>query len=130
MAQTKNIIGIHAAACYFVFVSRDLTQIASHFTVNVRTIRRWATEPEWEAMLQVCGYTGEGKFQAKPRESHRELGKGFDGARDVYIQAVKDGQPKHRLATITAEAVDMDKRTIRRWAKKYRWREAAAKQKP
>ena len=55
MPQVKPIAKIHCAATYFVFVSRNINEIAETFDTSDRTIRRWAEDPEWETALDACG---------------------------------------------------------------------------
>ncbi len=44
-----------------------------------------------------------------------------NAAKNEYINAIKNGHPKHKLATITAETTGISPQRIRRWAKKYKW---------
>ena len=53
MPQVKPITKIHCAATYFVFVSRDIDEIAEAFDTSDRTIRRWSEDPEWETALEA-----------------------------------------------------------------------------
>lgn len=41
-----------------------------------------------------------------------------DNNREIYTQLQKDGAPRHKLASLTDEAVNMPPRTIRRWGYK------------
>ena len=123
MPQIKPIAKIHCAAAYFVFVSRDINEIAAAFDTSNRTIRRWAEDPEWDAALNACGYTGDRNFETQPsRDTERDAGQLFEAAREAYIAAVKSGAPKHRWATIAAEAVDLPRRRVHDWAMKHGWR--------
>lgn len=123
MPQVKPIAKIHCAAAYFVFVSRDINDIAAAFDTSNRTIRRWAEDPEWETALDACGYTGDRNFETQPyRDTERDAGRLFEKAREAYIVAVKSGAPKHRWATIAAEAVDLPRRRVHNWAMKHGWR--------
>lgn len=123
MPQVKPIVKIHCAAAYFAFVSRDINEIAEAFDTSDRTIRRWAEDPEWEAALDACGYTGDRNFETQPyRDTERDAGGRFAEAREAYITAVKNGEPKHRLATIAAEKVGLPRRRVHDWAMKHGWR--------
>ncbi len=44
-----------------------------------------------------------------------------EAAKNEYINAIKNGYPKHKLVNITAEATGISPQQIRRWAKKYQW---------
>ena len=44
-----------------------------------------------------------------------------EAAKNEYINAIKNGHPKHKLVNITAEATGISPQRIRRWAKKYQW---------
>ena len=124
MPQVKPIVKIHCAATYFVFVSRDINDIAEAFDTSDRTIRRWSDDPEWETALDACGYTGDRTFETQPyRDTERDAGGRFEEARTAYIVAIKEGEPKHRWATIAAEAVGLPRRRVHDWAMKHGWRE-------
>ena len=118
---------IHAGACYFAFVSRDINAIAGQFDVDTRTIRRWADDPEWDAALDACLYTGDRKFEVLPfRDTQRDNAAVFETAREAYIQAIRAGEPQHRWATIAGEKVGVPRRRIHTWAMKYNWRDTDA----
>ena len=124
MTQIKSIGKIHAAATYFACVSRDINDIAQAFDVETRTIRRWQKDEEWEIALQNVRYTGERHFETQPyRDTERDAGDTFEKARKAYIEAVRNGEPKHRLATIAGNAVGLPRRRIHAWAMKYKWRD-------
>lgn len=124
MARTKNVAKIHGAAFYFAHISRDKMDIANYFNVQKRTITRWAKEPEWEQALDAWGYEGDRKFLSPPRRDIAKNNKKlFKKARVTYIMAMLSGKPKHKLATITGEAVGLPRATIHRWAMQHGWRE-------
>lgn len=123
MPQVKPIVKIHCAAAYFVFVSRDINEIAEAFDTSDRTIRRWSNAPEWETALDACGYTGDRTFETQPyRDTERDIGGLFEKAREAYVVAVKSGEPKHRWATIAGNAVGLPRRRVHDWAMKHGWR--------
>ena len=126
MPQVRPVAKIHAAATYFVFISRDPKQIAKTFNLkNVRTVHRWAETPEWEEVLEVCGYEGDRSFQRLPGgDTQDEGGTSFEKARRAYLQTIAKGVPKHRRASVAAETVGIPARKIRDWARKYNWGEA------
>ena len=127
MAQVKTIAKIHAAATYFVFVSRDPKQIAKALNLkNVRTVHRWAETQEWQEVLEVCGYEGDRAFENLP-VSDPESGASFEDAHQAYLKTIADGVPEHRRAAFAGEAVGIPARKIRDWARRYGWREAAGK---
>ena len=122
MTQMKSIAKIHAAATYFAFVSRDITAIAKAFSVDTRTIRRWAKDEEWEIALGNVNYTGDRTFETQPyRDTERDAGDTFEKARTLYIEALNSGIPKHKLASLTAKATGLTPRRIRNWAKQFNW---------
>ena len=43
------------------------------------------------------------------------------------MKALLDGNPPHKLATITGESIGLPQATIRRWAKQHGWRETILK---
>ena len=124
MQYPSTTIKIHAAAFYFARTSRDLHQITDFFGVTEYAVRKWAKTPQWEKALDVFGYTGDRDFITKPtRDTVRDAGEIFEKARKVYLQAMRNGEPKHKLATITGEAVGLPRRRIHAWAQQYGWRE-------
>ena len=88
MPQVKPIAKIHCAATYFVFVSRDINEIAETFDTSDRTIRRWAEDEEWETALDACGYTGDRNFETQPyRDTERDAGGLFEkSARGLHCR--------------------------------------------
>lgn len=124
MPKPKPVVKIHAAAFYFSHLSRDLDQIASVFSVSTDAVRQWAKTDDWEGALSTLGYEGERSFIRKPtRDTARDAGETFEKAKAVYLQALEDGEPQHKLATIAGNAVGLPRRRIHAWATKYRWRE-------
>ena len=119
---------IHGAAAIFAFVSRDLNTLAGYFDVSDRTIRRWANLPQFQNALDVFGYTGDRAFEVQPfRDTEREQGQTYRDARDAYIQAMLDGEPQHRWATLAGNAVGLPRQRIHVWAIKHGWRDAIQK---
>ena len=126
MAQVKSVAKIHAAATYFVFVSRDPKKIAKALNLkNVRTVYRWVETPEWEEVLEVCGYEGDRGFENLPTRD-TESGVSFQAARRAYLKTIADGVAEDQRANVAAEVVGMTARKIRDWARRYGWREAGA----
>jgi len=128
MARPKNVAKIYGAAFYFAHISRDKKEIADYFNVQKRTVTRWSKQPEWEQALEAWGYQGERNFITPPRSDIANNNKKlFKKARDIYIEALLAGEPTHKLATITGEAVKLPRATIHRWAKQHGWRETVLK---
>ena len=124
MPQVKPIIKIHCAATYFAFVSRDINQIAKAFKTSDRTVRRWETEPEWDDALDICNYTGDRSFETQPsRDTERENPDTFAEAETFYKTAVARGEPRHKIANLTARDTGVPIRQIWEWARKFNWRE-------
>ena len=126
MPQVRPVAKIHAAAAYFAFVSRDPKQIAEAFNLkNVRTVHRWAKTEEWEEGLDACNYTGNRSFEHRlpSRYPQGEGDVSFEDGKKAYLKAIADGVPKHRCAAVAADAIGMDTRKIRDWARRYGWRE-------
>lgn len=128
MAKTRDIAMIHGAAFYFAYISQDKKSIASHFNVSERTIDRWSKTREWEEALNAWGYTGNRSFtRTLRRDIASKSRERFEQAKAIYIKAFKSGEPLHRLATITSEAISTEDfklppSTIRRWANRYNWK--------
>ena len=120
----KQVEKIHGAAAIFAFITRDAQKIGSYFKVTDRTVQRWAETPEWQNALDVFGYEDDRSFEIQPfRDTQRDAGEVFNNAREAYIQAIQEGVPKHRRATVTAEAVGLKPRRIRQWARRFKWEE-------
>ncbi|RKU28752.1 hypothetical protein C6497_08310 [Candidatus Poribacteria bacterium] len=125
MANTIDLAKIHGAAFYFAYISRDKKIIAEHFQVSVRTIERWSQTEAWQDALKVWGFTGDTTgFSSPPtRDIARKSRENFDRAQRLYIEALNAGEPDHKIASIVGEATGLPPSTIRRWAKRYNWRQ-------
>ena len=124
MPRTKDLAKIYGAAFYFAHISRDRKKIANHFNVDDRTIARWAKEPEWTHALDAWGYTGDRSFETPPRRDIANKNSDqYQKAKDIYLEALRAGEPSHKLATIAGEAVDLPRATIHRWAMTHNWRD-------
>ena len=123
MPQVKPIAKIHCAAAYFAFVSRDINAIAAQFNVKNRAVRRWAEDPEWHKALEICGASDATPLKQPTRHTERDAGDIFEEARQIYVDALNTGTPKHKLATLTAEKMGLKVRRVRNWAKRFGWRE-------
>ena len=116
-------VKIIAAASYFAHVSQKMSDIATAFSVDTRTIRRWATTPLWHRTLDIIGYEGDRTFEHQPtRDAQRDTDGLFETVREVYLTAMSRGEPRHKLAQIAAESVGVSTRKVRDWAKKYKWK--------
>ena len=97
-------------------------------------IRRWQKDKEWEIALQNVNYTGDRSFDTQiPFETPsarktRNAGETFEKARQIYIEALRNAEPKHRLATIAAKATGLTPRRIRNWARQFRWADTQKKE--
>lgn len=128
MAQRRPIEKIYAAAWYFANISRDLGDIADAFKVSPDAVRKWAKTPEWERALDVFKYEGDRTFaKQKTRDTEREQGEIFEKAKRVYQNAMRDGEPTHKWATIAGDAVGLSRRRVHEWAMKYNWRDEIQK---
>lgn len=125
MANTIDLARIHGAAFYFAYISRDKKIIAEHFQVSVRTIERWSQTDAWKDALNAWGFTGDNTgFSSPPtRDIARKSRENFDRAKRLYIETLNAGEPDHKIASIVGEATGLPPSTIRRWAKRYNWRE-------
>jgi len=122
MPRERDYALLHAAAYHFARISRKAAEIAAAVGVSDRTVRQFARDPEWDRALDVFGYTGIREFERYPRrDASREKGETYDRAREIYTQLIKDGTPRHKLASLTAEAVNLPPRTVRRWATNANW---------
>ena len=123
MRQNRLRVKIHAAAFYFSQISRDVHDIAEMFGVSTDAIYKWAKTPEWSDALDVFGYTGVREFERQPtRDTERDAGKVFEKARDAYFQAMREGVPQRKLATVAGGKVGLSRRRIHAWAIQYGWR--------
>ena len=124
MPTQTTTIKIHGAAFYFANISQDLSDISQATGLGERQIRRYAETREWNQALDVYGYTGERNFDTQPRrDTVRDAGETFEKARQIYLQAMQAGTPKHKLASITADELGLTPKRVRIWAQKYNWQE-------
>ena len=124
MPTQTTTIKVHGVAFYFANVSQDLTEIAEVTGLGERQIRRYAEIPEWDNALDVWKFTGDRTFATQPsRDAERDAGETFEKAREIYLDAMRAGTPKHKLARITAEHLGLYPERVRKWAQKYGWRE-------
>ena len=122
MSTQTTTIKIHSAAFYFAYISQDLCQIAKVTGLGKRQIRRYAETEEWDQALDVYGYTGNRNFETQPsRDTVRDAGGTFEQARQIYLDALNAGTPKHKLARITADALGLQPKRVRTWAQKFNW---------
>ena len=121
-AKTDTLVTV--AAGLFATHTRDAKEIASLLDTSERSVHRWAKTDVWETVLKTLNYEGERNFRVKPnRDSQREVGEIFEKAHDAYQEAIKAGEPKHKLATVTSNAVGIPARKIHDWAMTHGWRE-------
>ena len=123
MPQVKPVKKIQRAARYFATRSRELSKITARFKVSEDTVRNWAKTPEWTATLDAIGYTGNRSFAKRPtRDAARDAGPVFTKARKVYRSLLNAGEPRHKLASLTAKQLGLTRRRVYEWAEKYKWR--------
>lgn len=91
-------------------------------------MRKWTKTPEWDKALDVFGYEGDRNFEVQPlSDVIREQGQTYHEAREAYLKAMRTGEPKHKWATITGDAVGLTRRRVHEWALKYGWRDEIQK---
>ena len=123
-SKVETDILVTVAAGLFVTHTRDAKEIASLLNTSERSVHRWAERDKWEEVLQTLNYKGDRNFRVKPsRNSQREEGEIFEEAREAYQEAIKAGEPTHKLATIASNATGIPRRRIHDWAMKHGWRE-------
>ena len=108
----KDNVKIHAAATCFVFVSRELQQIAKTFGLQERTIRRWRDdEPEWEKTLRTIGYTGTRLFKKSHTRDTESNTADFQRVKHAYRKERDQGVPKSRKIRDSVHRYDWKKKT-------------------
>ena len=123
-SKAETDILVTVAAGLFATYTRDAKEIGSLLNTSERTVHRWAERDKWEEVLQTLNYEGERNFRVKPsRDSQSEAGEIFEKAREAYQEALKAGEPKHKLAAIASNATGLPAQTIHYWAMKHGWRE-------
>ena len=128
MRQERLLVKIYSAAFYFSHISRDVNEISDAFGVSRHAVYKWAKTPEWDYALSVFNYTGEREFARRAsRDTARDAGDVFERARDAYFQAMREGVPDRKLATVAGGVVGLPRRRIHAWAKQYGWREGIHK---
>lgn len=121
MPKQIDLALLHGAAYHFAFISRSRHEIADNLGLSQRTITRYAAHPEWDNTLNLYGYTGERSFIPKKRRDTITENPTYKKAKQVYLTFIADGIPKHKLASLTAEAVGEKPAKIRDWKRKYNW---------
>lgn len=113
--EEKKAERIQDAAYYFAFVSKDATEIAAHFNVSEKTVRRWSETGVWRKALINCGQIPCNSFRVQPtRQFPRE----------------KIREVAHYFATVTrdsrkiAEHFNIRMQTLRIWATTEHWTQA------
>ena len=122
MPNTRSYTKLHAAAYHFANISRRVDNIAKALAIDEKTVRRYSDDPEWDRALETFGYTGDRTFDREPtRNTARDAGVKYKHAHDLYIELYGDGTPQHKLATTTANTLDIPISKVRRWAKEGDW---------
>ena len=122
MTQEPAFGKIYAAATYFACVSRDINAIAQAFSVDTRTIRRWAKDEEWEIALDNVNYTGDRSFETQPtRDTERDAGETFEMARTIYIEALNTGVSETQTCPSRSGSHRLTPRRVRTWARQFQW---------
>lgn len=123
-SKAETDILVTAGAALFATYTRDAKEIANLLNTSERSVHRWAERDKWEEVLQTLNYEGERNFRVKSsRDTESEAGEIFKKAREVYQEALRAGEPKHKLATIAGKAVGLPSRKIHDWAVRHGWRD-------
>lgn len=125
MPKPRPIEKIRAAARHFATISNNIHEIATAFEVSTDTIRRWATQPEWQETLDALGYQGDRTFARTTRDTERERGEELENVRTAYFELLKAfdliGDPPRRITRLVSEKTGVKQRTVYEWAKRYDW---------
>jgi uncharacterized protein YjcR len=121
-SRTETDIRITVAAGLFATYTRDAKEIADKLDTTERNIHRWAERDRWKEVLQTLGYTGERSFRIQTSRNSQN-NPDFEKAKIAYQQALADGIPKHKIASSVSKQTNVIPETIRKWAKKYHWRD-------
>lgn len=96
-----------------------LTHVAD---VKIKTVYGWVQRPEWHAALDALHFTGTRAFARKPtRDTIRDAGGLVEQAFEIYTQARRDGRTPKKAVTEVVNALELRRRRINTWAKRYEW---------
>ena len=124
----SSLIKLHAAAT--IFASRNgcsAQEISDILKIPRNTVYHLARMEEWEQALDDLHYTGDRSFdtQKRGRDTLRESSDTIDAAKDIYIEARRDGMKHSRAVNAVLDALPVkDRRTVNAWAKRFDWETA------
>ena len=121
--KLANLIRLHVAAFYFTRTADCTAQELAQVTdVKIKTVYGWVQRPEWHAALDALHFTGTRAFTRKPtRDILRDTGGLVEEAFEIYKTARTDGHTPKKAVTTVVNALELNRRRINTWAKRYEW---------
>jgi len=121
--KLANLIRLHVAAFHFAKTPDCTAQVLAHVTdVKIKTVYGWVQRPEWHAALNALHFTGTRAFARKPtRDIIRDAGGLVEQAFEIYKTARTDGHTPKKAVTEVVNALELNRRRINTWAKRYEW---------
>ena len=123
--KLANLIKLHVAAFHFAKSPDCTAQALAQLTdVKIKTVYGWVQRPEWHAALDALHFTGDRAFARKPtRDTIRDAGGLVEEAFEIYKTARMDGHTRKKAVTEVVNEMELNRRRINTWAKRYEWEE-------
>ena len=123
--KLANLIKLHVAAFHFAKTPDCTAQKLAQLTdVKIKTVYGWVQRPEWHAALDALHFTGNRAFARKPtRDTIRDAGGLVEEAFEIYKTARMDGHTRKKAVTEVVNEMELNRRRINTWAKRYEWEE-------
>ena len=124
--KLANLIKLHAAAFHFAKTPDCTAQALAQVTdVKIKTVYGWVQRPEWHSALNALHFTGARAFARKPtRDVIRDTGGLVKEAFEIYKAARTDGHTPKKAVTEVVNEMELNRRRINTWAKRYEWEAA------
>ena len=124
--KLANLIRLHAAAFHFTktpdCTAQELAQVTD---VKLKTVYGWIQRAEWHAALDALHFTGARVFARRPtRDILRDAGGLVKEAHEIYKTARRDGYTPKKSVTAVVNEMELNRRRINTWAKRYDWEAA------
>ena len=123
--KLANLIKLHVAAFHFA-KSPDCTaqKLAQLTDVKSRPSMDGYNALSGHAALDALHFTGDRAFARKPtRDTIRDAGGLVEEAFEIYKTARIDGHTRKKAVTEVVNEMELNRRRINTWAKRYEWEE-------
>ena len=124
--KLANLIKLHVAVFHFAKTPDCTAQALAQVTdVKIKTVYGWVQRAEWHAALDALHFTGARAFARRPtRDIIRDAGGLVEEAHEIYKAARTDGHTPKKAVTEVVNEMELNRRRINTWAKRYEWEAA------